>query len=490
MRLELKYLKIATVLYLLIPIGLFMVFWVKPWISSFCLLGLFYSIYSYWKNMSLQQVRQVQFNAWSFFLLLFMCFWLVSYSGAGGFGIKLHDHLKTYTIMKDVMENGTPVSYIFKGEKYFLAAHLAYNLFGPLTGGFISYEWATICLFIFAGLGYFLTILWVKVISGKNELVVFFFFMLVGGLDIAGYLFDLSHHFDLKSVFKQDWSQLYWYNSLQNSDYLLYHGNVNLLFWAPPHSLPAWLISGIFFYELIIEKNLTYSPLYLFCAVFWSPFILVGLATYFIYYLLKNGLSRFFRWSNFALIPIFTVLLLFVNSIAIEQLDKGFIFHSATLVKDIFHYAWFVFFEVGLWLLLVWQLNKEQSLKPYLWIATICLLAIPMYKLGKYNDFVQRVSIPSLFLLWMMIIKGILPKSNSYLKIAFTCLLLLGSLDSLGWLYSSMKVNGLGFKHEAPKYELIGDSVTVSEEQGWPVEQILAKPNSLFFKYLARENDK
>src|SRR5690606_35770025 len=172
-------------------------------------------------------------------------------------------------------------------------------------------------------LGVLLAMLWFTLLSRKSALLALLFFVCIGGLDLAGHLFQNGISLGIKKLFDGEWLMLYWSNSLDSQKYLLYHGNTNLLFWAAPHALTSWMLSGLFFYDLLEKRKLSNSPLYLFTAVFWSPFILIGIFPYFLFQLFKEGLKPFFRMGNWLLLPALLLLLWFVNSVGVGDLQKG-----------------------------------------------------------------------------------------------------------------------------------------------------------------------
>lgn len=494
MKISIALLKTLSIWYLIIPVYLFLFGWVKPWISIPVCVALVYAQFSVWSSLKRPFEAVINFKVWHFLLLLFLCFWWVSFSGVGGFGLVLHDHHKTYSIARDVMDQHLPVSYEVGGKRYFLASYIAYYLIAPLIGGLFSYKLATLSLYIYISLGIFLSIVWFTRLSGKNGILAFLFFILIGGLDIAGFLFQNGFSEGSSRLLSGQYTLLYWANSFDLGKYLLYHGNTNLLFWAAPHAISTWMVSGIFFYELLEEKSLKSSPIYLFTAVFWSPFVLVGLFPYFLFQLFKEGIKPYLRPANFLLIPAFVLLVWFVNSVGVSDLKKGLAFLPFTgfkpLVKDLLSIGWFVFFEVLVWACIVWWFIGKSLMgqwKKVFFLMTLILCLIPLYRLGKYNDWVQRVSLPSLFLLWVFVLKSFSTRLQVWKKLLFLVLLMLGSLDSLAWLYQSIRFNGITFNHHPLPYDEVRTMPQASLENDWPLEQVLAPEDASFFRYVAKK---
>jgi hypothetical protein len=121
-------------------------------------------------------------------------------------------------------------------------------------------------------------------------------------------------------------------------------------------------------------------------------------------------------------------------------------------------------------------------------LSLLVLMALPLYKLGKYNDWVQRVSMPSLFLLWIWLIRGI-KESKSYLKYIAILLIAVSSADSLTYWITGLKESKgiLGFN--PLKIEEVKSMPQAAKENDWPIEQYLAPADASFFKYVAKQSE-
>ena len=90
MKISIALLKTLSIWYLIIPVYLFLFGWVKPWISVPVCMALVYAQFSVWSSLKRPFEAAINFKVWHFLLLLFLCFWWVSFSGVGGFGLVLH----------------------------------------------------------------------------------------------------------------------------------------------------------------------------------------------------------------------------------------------------------------------------------------------------------------------------------------------------------------------------------------------------------------
>ncbi len=349
-----------------------------------------------------------------------------------------------------------------------------------------------IALFVITYLGALLSLCWFFLLVDSFSIFALLFFVCVGGFDFAGHLFQFGIKTGLSNLINDPFDNfIFWDNSLDKNFQLIYHGNTNSLFWSPQHAISCWISSGFFFYQAIKEKNIFQSPIYLFSLVFWSPMMLIGLFPYFILNLNFKKIGSYFNFENLSLIPTFIVLFLFTNAVPVKELDKGFLFYAANsklgMLKEIFSYLWFCIFEFGIWLGLAYFLLKESELKKLIIPTAIILMLIPLYKLGKYNDWCQRVSLPGLFLVWVIVYNAVLKTHSKILKVFIVLLIMVSSIDSYNFLGKSIQLNGLISSQKLiPESEVL-DWPNTSIKYGWPLEQSLAPKESLFFKYLAKE---
>ena len=494
LEIKIKNLKLATILYLLIPVLLFFYHWLRieyAILLSFCLIYPFRD----WFKKNSKNTASFKINYWLIFLILGLGW--VAISGSGAFGLQSHDHLKPNAIYKDLIEGSTPLKYLFNNETYFLSSYLAYYIPIPLLFGFLGWQATMILVYIFTAFGVLLRLLWFSVLSKTFSPIAVVVFIFIAGLDIIGYL---SNNGPLSVLINDFLSvQPFWSNSPSNSDgmLLLYQSNTHTLFWGPQHALAGWLCSGMFFYELLEEEDNVFSTLYLSILPFWSPFILLGLAPFYVYAVFKQGFSTYLTKNNFVLIPVLTILYLFVNSIPMGSVDKGFIFDSGEnrigYSDQILHYFKFLFSEVYIWAIPVCLiLYKNISKKEYYFlIFTITILTLlPLYKLGIYNDWAQRCSIPALFILWVYALKAFVVSKKYVSKIILFLLFLLGAWDSSYFIDLSLNATQGKIKQLLPKYENVKSYLEVSNEQGWPLYHSFANKDSFFYKHFAKDSPK
>jgi hypothetical protein len=489
---SIKNLKIASLVYLALPVFLFFIFWLKPYYAIVSLLLLCFVFYKYIVNQTEQAKMNIPF--WQFLALVLIVFLWVFISGAGGWGFQSPDLSKHSSIFKDIINNGTPTSYSYNDKTIFLSAYLGYYIPIPLLFGKLPWPSMMLMVAIWTYLGALIGLFWFGILSKSFSPLVFLFFILVGGIDFAGlvYSYGFGHSF---MVLNQEFYEKipFFAIMIDPKMMLLYQSNTHSLFWGPQHALVCWIASGLFLYEWLIEQKLQHSPFYLTLSLFWSPFIVMGLSPFLLYQAVKDKFKNYINASNLVLIPILIVIVLFVNSVPVGGLDKGLIFYKPVRLLSYFGeikaFLFFLFFEVFVWavpLYFIFKKYKELRLLHLLGFVVILLCLIPLYKLGKWNDFVQRVSMPALFFLWILVVRGWQISKSVFFKIVMVTLFCIGSWDSVYHILFSLKVTNYKLKYTAIPYDSVHNFVETSKREKWPIEQSFAPDSALFFRYLAK----
>lgn len=489
-----KTLKWLSISYLALPIILFFIFWLKP-IYGVIFISLFaFSFWKYFQNESKSLKIDIQFG--QIIGLIFIVGIWVFISGAGGWGFQSPDLSKHSSIYKDVLENSFPISYLYQGKTIYLSAYLAYYIPIPIMLGGFSWEIMMFFVAIWTLIGALIGIIWFCILVNSFSPKWIIFFILIGGIDFAGFIFSNGLSEAFNQLFHKFYEiQPFWASQTDPKMLLVFRGNTHSLFWGPQHALPCWIATGLFFYEWFYEKSIKNSPIYLILLPFWSPFILLGLAPFILFEILKNGAKKYLTFQNLILIPVFLVLVWFVNSVPVNNLEKGLIFYKPGRLLDylseIKTYLFFIFMEVGIWAILVYFIFKKAQNQKYinlLLCVFLILMLVPLYKLGKWNDFVQRVSMPALYILWILVVLAWQKTKSIYMNVIFSVLFIISSWDSLYHILFSLKVTHYQIKYTAIPKENITNFVETSEKEKWPIEQSFAPDSALFFKYMTKQN--
>jgi hypothetical protein len=490
-RINLKIAKYCTVGLLILPVFLFFIGWLKIYFSIPLSAALLYSSWVYAKNQTTTYQYISYTNAAVILGLLIV--W-VALSGAGGFGFRHTDLQKIDAIQHDLITKNLPVSYLSLGHKLYLSAYLGYFISVPIVfGPMVPWPAIEVLMAVYNLFILCFVAVWLLTLVQKWHWSVMILFILFSGFEVFAYILEYgwgSIHYIISHFTSVE---PFWSTVVNQNTKLFFRSNTHALFWSPQHALACWLGAGILGYEVFIEKNSKYAPLYLVALFFWSPFAALGLAPYFIYSVFRFKISKYFGIHNLLLIPVFAVLAWFVTSVPVGEYDKGFIFQPQPRIlfylRDFSNFLVFYITEIGIWLvLLAWYFYRSKQyilLKGLIGIAIFMFFA-PMYKLGKWNDFGQWVAMPSLFYLVVLFAKAF-SDSTKFLKLFWWLCLVLCAWDASHFIVKSYQ-NSPFTKKTMVKTELkTEDLLKTSTKNNWPLAQSFAPEDASFFKYMAKK---
>jgi hypothetical protein len=494
---SIKTLKIISISYLALPIILFLIFWVKPIFSIPLLSTFIYSFIIFFKSEDKTPKTTISYFNFICFLAI-IAIWLLL-SGSGGMGFQSPDITKHNSIFKDIIASPFPTSYIFEGKKMYLSAYIGYHITIPVLFSWLPWPIMMHLVTLWTYLGVIIGLCWFGILVGSFSPKWFVFFIFIGGIDIAAFVYSAGFEATINLIKSDFYEKIpFFATNIDPNLKLYYQSNTYTLFWGSQHAIPAWIGTGMFFYDWEKQKDITKSPLYLILIPFWSPFILIGLTPFILYQLLVDGLKKYLTIQNLILIPLFIILVWFVNSVPVSDLDKGFLFYKPArllgYLNEIKLYLIFLFLEVIIWAIPLYYFWKKEALanfktkenKLLLIFIVVILCLIPLYKLGKWNDFVQRVSLPALFMLWIFAGRVWQLSRSIFVKLSFTILLIMGSWDSLYHILFSLKVTENRIKYTALPFEKVTTVIETSKRENWPIEQVLAPDSATFFKYISK----
>jgi hypothetical protein len=368
-------------------------------------------------------------------ILCFIIVWL-TFSGAGGFGFQNMDYAYHNGLLKDLIVRDWPLMAVHNHVQVHIVYNFGYYLPAAVIGKAFGWVSANIFLFLWTLSGVLLAYFWFwnlsRVRIKKNIVKLALFttiFCLAGGLDYIGYYVLKRNTFGFRA-------QVEWW-----AGFFQYSSNTTLIYWVPQHTIAPWLIIGLIADAFYDKHNLKYLGMVLAGGILWTPFGLVGIIPYllalgFVYLKPQNRSYLFNRSSvifNGLSIGIGSIYLLFLGSNQF-QFPVGWIWEFSdnyiSLVKTLLAFWFLEFAFLGSLILLLigmgiffsrtfsirnnWhdridKLEREfgiTSIQFCLFIISFCVLfLLPFFKMGIYNDFVMRASIPSLFIFWAFVAK-------------------------------------------------------------------------------------
>lgn len=370
-------------------------------------------------------------------------------SGAGGYGPGNVDWLKHEAILHDLIANPWPVTYSLPngGGSASLVYFLAYYLPAAVVGKIAGWPAANHVLFATTLLGLWILTLWLAVFFPKRPLVAALIFTFFSGMDVIGLLVNFHPQNPLVFLLQQyhidRWTAAWEIPS-----------HLTGIFWAPQHTLPAWLASALILHPLWKEERAFGNDIFLVgLLMLWSPFAIIGLAPLLLLNRIygakitrsQNSISLLPHVVGLVLLGLFSLYYLahlqfHSNSIPLapdEAALNGFGFFFAPNPPHDFAAVWGLLssyiesaaLEFGLlaMMIILCSQNLSRRKRLALFLCVIWLLILMLFRYGRYNDLIMRGSLPALFVLTLLTIQ-ILPQLKTLPRLAIIALLLLGAM--------------------------------------------------------------
>jgi hypothetical protein len=498
-------LAIAAYCYIVLPILIFFVSWLRWYIGIPAAGILTFGLWSLLKTHYLSNDSVMQIPKWPIlFTSLAILLWLWT-SGIGGYFVPVYDSPWRLAIFRDLVNFNWPVIYPQTGNgfvyyfMYWMVPALFGKLFGFSAGNVFLFLWTYIGLMIS-----FLLILYLchAFTSSKIWIAAVLFFGF-SGLNIVGAsittIFGINlYPFSLSSMQG-------WLDSLFNgySFNFFYRSNNECLIQVFNQAIPLWITV-----PLILENKKVSTFMFIgLCLLPFAPLPFIGLLPIFFVLAvpwaikeikekkIKAMFKEIFSIPNLsALVTIFPIIYLFFScSISGSQFRMLPLedFNKLRVVCLILFYI----LEFGIITLLICPKYRKSSV---FYTVIVSLMLIPFFELGVPGgrDFCMNASIPALFTLMILTVKWILGSMVKHqyslrgviMIIVLTLAILSPIQDIEGRIMTSIKQK---------QFPIVNDTVkTFSDKQlGESQYKNLALYNVLvlnpetktFYKYLARK---
>ena len=474
---------LASFCYLLLPVLIFIIGFVRIEISVVLVGLLAYGMFSeirnanFLVNFKIHMKRMApEWYAWRAHLALIglLVFIWLSFSSIGGIGYRNFDSGIRSSMLWHLVTGSWPLHFEkeYFGEGFGSISdkayvyYFAYYLPAAAVGKWLGWKAANLALFAYSWVGASLALMLVRMyVRQRGYTVTFFVFTgicLFGGMD---YVFNGL--LGLTTDRSEMWlSPLHYFSHTRN------------LFWAPQHCLPSWLIIGVILnHRQISPALMRIFPLAGVSMLLWSPLCLIGIAP-FVLIIFKCHWKEWllWNWTNGLAGFLFVILFAFIVS---NDFSFGMIYAPNLMEGYWVQYCLFIAAEF-LILSSIFAFGTPKIVRDdALIVALVLLLAIPVFILGRWNDWSIKLSIPPLFVLSIFVIKQMIwlieTKRKHILMAVF--LFSICALTPLEELVYSAKNYRIGFENP-PEIRDFGPNYIV-----W---QQLGDPGSFFFRYLAR----
>lgn len=414
MNLNKKILINLSIAYLYIPIALFLFSWTKLWIALVCIITVGYCVFKMSKSFCAGENEVVQIKILTFLISIFFLLAIGYFAGWGGWCSQAGDWEKHNAVMRDLTKCNWPVYYSNGSENsmltYYIAQYLVPAFFGKIFNSFrvteiVNYIWTEIGL-ILVWLNIVRLIKIKKIWQQFLSLVIFIFFS--GPMCFAQFIRFLIYHQKINSLH---------FLVFMRGIKLQYSSNYALLRWVFPQVIAIWITMLLFLENK--EKIKYYIPLMLpsllFGTLSFAGLIPIALGVAVVVLIHKRNfidwIKNIFSLENLlTLFSLGTILILYFSGNILSEKPS-----DISLQRISYGILWGLYFIfVGVmvvpYALCIWSDNKKNEL---FYISVGSLLIFPLFKMGLCNDLVMRCSIPSLFILMLLVIKFL----NSHVNI-------------------------------------------------------------------------
>ena len=481
-------LKIYSYVYLILPVLIFFIGYLKPIISIPISIGICFMFFLLVKQAMNEKEKVI--NKKNLLVLFIIILIICILAGQGGLFYQSADHHWRNAIFRDLVNFEWPVYYSNSNSalNYYIGHWIVPasigKIFVPISQD-LAWQIANISLLIWSTIGVTLSFLWlvksIKMKKSKSIFLALFIFMFFSGLDILGTLFfDNS---GLSQLHLEWWATNYQFSSMTTQ-----------LFWVFNQSIVAWLISLMFINEKSVKN---FFVLIILCLPY-SPLPFAGLIILFAYrgfeYLIKSiknkNLKSFFKdvFSIQNIISIVCILPIyyFYYTTNSATSDNGFrILSKLCTTEGIFRLLVFWFLEIGIYGIIIFPKYKKNGL---FYASFLSLLVIPLFAIGGAYDFAMRASIPSITICIYFVIKYLIDSIENnnlrYKEIVLISVIILGSITSLfeyGRAINTIK--------ETKNIRAVADRiVTFSDKNPDEYSNFMTKmpEETFFFKYIVK----
>ncbi len=398
MNIPVKYLKVTGAIWLLLPVLLFMIGWLRSIIGIpiFILAALASGLLI---KKCLEDKTIIRVVPKQLFVILGLIFIVVLASGIGGFMYQLPaDHSVRNTIFENLVKREWPVCAYGDGEPTFLCYYIGFwlpsALIAKLAGG--SMLVGNICMVIYAFIGLstaILLILWC--LQNYSPWLVVLFFAYCGWDMVNCLLLSDNTYPNLFRFFLANKElSAHWFAAPTLPIMLFYIYNQGVAVWVGTAML--WIFRDKPEYLLLIFSGLlSYSPI---SAVGLVPFVAYGLLKHWQSSLSISNVIGFVICLVLAAYYMsnmnsgnYNILVQDVKLLSITDGKADLLVRPANPMTYLYHLIVFATFSYGVYLPFIWKEVRNDKL---FWCMMAWTLLLPIIVLGDGFDFGIRVSMP------------------------------------------------------------------------------------------------
>ena len=499
----------AAYIYISVPFIIFLAGWVRWYIAvPLCLVtgvAAFMSLQGYknaFKTIYIKQHRKKIIA-----VLCVVLIW-VGFSGIGGFSYQTWDHNFRNAIFRDLVTNSWPVIYHVKGfginhplegQTCMMSYYIGFWLPAAVVGKLFGWYAANAFLFLWAVTGILLIFYFVCRLFNVFTIRLLLLFIFWS----TAYVIGLFVKYPVKTIIQSE--SVLWAGNMYYAD-----NNTGLLYWVFNQSITPWLTLMLLLNQ-IPRRNIFFV---LSLCFFQGPLAFLGLFPFGVYLLLKDSIATkpgsgqaidsLKSFQNVAgALSVLVISLLFFSS---NSAAGRFVF----VPRNPWIYILFILLSFGIVAILLFQKFRKE---PLFYISVITLIPLPFFQLGYGLDFCARVSIPSMFVLMLLVMKYMIEEKTVWRKrvlIAYLCicaimpsLQILRSMTLTGFQYLSnfnielkgnnpVSVKIMSKLSEAREHNLLikDDFYTLDNPANFSIANFMGPVSqSFFYNHLAKKTD-
>lgn len=473
--------------YLIIPIIIFMVCWVRPLISVPVSFLIIYSFFLIIKTLPNSNVIFSNNQGKIILIFLLLLVWTV-YSGVGGLMWQNRwDHMYRNALFKDLVSYQWPVVNHMLSEPRTLCYYIGFWMPSALIGKLFGYQVGYFFQLVWAYAGVLLAFLLLSEYLKKISFRVALLFVFFSGLDIVIYLLYKIKFHESAVIFSE---------LLKGEHIELILGkfnsssNTTLLFWLYNQSIPFWV--G---FLLLLQQNCNRNRLFTFMLmVLFAPFQAVALVPFVIYQFLHefkqsdkakyNKIKKFLcdcitiqNLTGFVVSAI--IALYFMSNTAVQKIGI-----SVKNAGDFVQLLLFLASEYVVYLVLI---HKSIRRDGALIVLITTMIVYSFIQLGDSNDFAWRTCIPSTFYLLILVMKNILQKVEKlkWKRVLLIIVILVGFITPLmEFVRTSEHTAAYYLGSKSNEDNLTSDGLKSVFDPSVCYDNFIGTQNSIFGQYL------
>ncbi|KQV47497.1 MULTISPECIES: hypothetical protein [unclassified Duganella] len=448
---EFDLLELLAAAYLLLPLFVFLLGWLRWPFALPLSLALLPALYRAWQGRQLRAVRLSRRELLA--VAAVTAAWVCLSGLAPAFFLNL-DWMTRMSVLRDLVVGSWPLGYDTAAGEMILRCPPGYYMVPALAGKLSSLHGARLALWGWTALG---TALFLGLVVSANParkpgawrsaLLIAVFF---SGMDILGWL--ISSHSSLQFGAHIEW----WATQFINGSQIQYSSQTTQLFWVPNHGLPGWLLAAVAWRHRQHGLSVLAAALLLLGTVFWAPLVALGAAPLLLWCAWRGQgwrqlLQQSLRLPVLALLPAGWLVCRYLTMGAVPAGAAA----GGDLTMQVYSAIIFSAFE---WGLLAWAVAARGERAALLLLALLQLLLLPFVHFGPSNDLVMRASIPALVILMMATIEA-WQTAQPLRRSAITVLLAIGSVTPLLEFERAFQ-SGPRYLHEQANFtDVTGESV-------------------------------